>query len=294
MREQGRTEKRSDAGVRDEGTFSKEHIAFIESLEHLECTVPVKIKHFLVILCLRGNASFSIDGRRYDMQANDLLICHPDLIVEQNAVGDGFEFRCIRLSREYVQRLSLLSGSNLWSVWVLLEAKPLLHLTEKEAGIFCQYYDLIRSKLTDDSYRRHQKELVDILLLAFIWDFRNLMERFASLKPVAYTSGQTLFKDFLGMLSSAYPRPRMVSAYADRLCVTPKYLSAVCKQLSGYTASELINRYVVKDIVYLLRLPDRSIKDIAFELDFPNLSFFGKYVKKHLGMSPKQYRKLQK
>ena len=76
--------------------------------------------------------------------------------------------------------------------------------------------------------------------------------------------------------------------------ITPKYLSAVCKEASGQTASELINQYVVKDIVYLLHQPDKSIKDIAFELDFPNLSFFGKYVKKHLGMSPKMYRKENK
>ena len=62
------------------------------------------------------------------------------------------------------------------------------------------------------------------------------------------------------------------------------------KDCSGYTASDLINRYVVKDIDYLLKKRDKSVKEICNELEFPNLSFFGRYVKKHLGLSPKQYR----
>lgn len=82
----------------------------------------------------------------------------------------------------------------------------------------------------------------------------------------------------------------MVSFYADKLNVTPKYLSAVCKEISGHTASDIINQYVVKDVEALLKRSGRSIKEVANELMFPNLSFFGKYVKKHLGVSPKQYR----
>ncbi len=82
----------------------------------------------------------------------------------------------------------------------------------------------------------------------------------------------------------------MIGFYANQLYVTPKYLSAVCKEVSGQTASELITQYMVKDILYLLRNSQKSIKEIANELNFPNLSFFGKYVKQHLGMSPKQYR----
>ena len=83
----------------------------------------------------------------------------------------------------------------------------------------------------------------------------------------------------------------MVAVYADKLHVTPKYLSAVCKDISGETASDIINQYVIKDVLYLLKKSEKSIKEIVNELDFPNLSFFGKYVKRYTGSSPKQYRK---
>ena len=140
---------------------------------------------------------------------------------------------------------------------------------------------------------KHQKELIDSLIQAFLYEFHDALERFIKLKPPTFTSGENLFKEFISLLSSSYPKERMIGFYANQLYVTPKYLSAVCKEVSGQTASELITQYMVKDILYLLRNSQKSIKEIANELNFPNLSFFGKYVKQHLGMSPKQYREIQ-
>ena len=87
-----------------------------------------------------------------------------------------------------------------------------------------------------------------------------------------------------------YPKNRRVNYYADRLHVTPKYLAAVCKSIAKESPSHLIDLYMVKDIEYLLTHTSKSIKEIAIELDFPTLSFFGKYVRQHLGVSPRAYR----
>ena len=137
---------------------------------------------------------------------------------------------------------------------------------------------MIRSKLIDRP-RRHQKELVDALLQAFLYDFRDLLDRFNTLKPQTYTAGEKVFHNFVKLLKEVYPKPRNVNFYADKLCITPKYLSSICKKISGYTASDFINRYVIKDIQILLKRSDKTIKEICNELDFPNLSFFGRFVK---------------
>ena len=101
-----------------------------------------------------------------------------------------------------------------------------------------------------------------------------------------------LFSKFLELLSANAPQEREVSFYAERLFVTPKYLSAVCKEVSGNTASAIISAYVMKEIERLLKFNKMSIKEIANELNFSSISFFGKYVRKRLGMSPKHYREL--
>ena len=162
-------------------------------------------------------------------------------------------------------------------------------LVPREAILFQQYYDLLRSKLTAPPCK-HQKELINSLLQAFMYEFHDTMERYIKVASPSYTSGEKLFNSFIAQLSSSYPKKRSVTYYADKLAVSPKYLSAICKEISEKTASELINQYVVKDIEYQLKRSRKSIKEIANELDFPNISFFGKYVKRYLGVSPKQYR----
>ncbi len=93
------------------------------------------------------------------------------------------------------------------------------------------------------------------------------------------------------LLSRPTNTEREVRAYAEQLLVTPKYLSAVCKEKTGRTAMDWITESTVSHIKYYLLQTDLTIKEIAFKLDFPDVSFFCKYVKKHLGKSPVEYRK---
>ena len=281
-------ETMNNIAKKDTAIYSDDRIAFIEELQKFETYEPVKTGVIIIVLCLKGKASLYLDGEIFHLGINDLLICHPNIIVEQSMVSVDIEYRCICMSPEYVQQLGMISN-NTWDVLHFLEKSPVLHLNPEEVSLFCQYYDLIRSKLTGKPCR-HQKELVDALLQAFLYEFHDALERFVSITPPKFSSGEKLFKDFVTMLTTAYPKSRSVAAYADQLCITPKYLSAICKEFTGKPASDIIDKYVIKDIVYLLKKTDKSIKEICNELDFPNISFFGKYVKRAIGMSPKQYR----
>ena len=79
--------------------------------------------------------------------------------------------------------------------------------------------------------------------------------------------------------------------YAQQQGITPKYLSEMVKQVSRRTPNEWIDRYVVLEMRVLLKNSTMSIKGISEYLNFPNQSFFGKYFKEHVGMSPFAYRK---
>ena len=103
--------------------------------------------------------------------------------------------------------------------------------------------------------------------------------------------GSLLFKQFMEMLSSIEVKPRNVEFYSRKLYVTSKYLSNVCKVNSGKTAYDWIIEYVVEDVYRLLSHSEMSVKEISNYLDFPNISFFGKFVKAHLGCSPTEFRK---
>ena len=124
----------------------------------------------------------------------------------------------------------------------------------------------------------------------FFYNVANIVKRQIKHTPRSFASKEYLFKDFIELITSLHPKPRRVEYYAGKLCITPKYLSSACKDCGGMTATGFIDLYVLKDIKYLLTHTSMSIKEICNELDFPNLSFFGRYVKRHFGMSPKAYR----
>lgn len=297
MPQQTKENKNMDITQGNLNTVAKEHIAtycdnrlaLIDDLHTLGQTNAVRVEFIIAALCIKGRASLYINGEAYTMNEYDLLICHPNIILEKSMVSADVQFRCICMSPEYISQLAVISN-NSWDILKYLEQNPILTLKPEEANMFRQYYDLLRSKLTGIPLR-HQKEIVDSLIQAFLYEFHDAMERFGKFATPTYSSSERLFKEFLHLLVSSYPKPRMVAVYADKLHVTPKYLSAVCKEISGETASDIINQYVIKDVLYLLKKSEKSIKEIVNELDFPNMSFFGKYVKRYTGSSPKQYRK---
>lgn len=267
--------------------YHDERIALIHQISDIN-HMPIRMKVFASILCLQGTAVVNLNNQEHRVCPNDMLICHPDVMLQHSMISSDFKFRGILMSPEYMNQLSVITAGN-WDIKFFLEKRPVLSLTPEESKLFCQYYDLLMSKLQGTPCH-HQRQLINALLLAFLYEFHDSLERFIDLEPRPFSASEKLFKDFMDILMSTYPKPRSVNHYANLLCITPKYLTAVCKKLTSHTASELINQYVVKDIAYLLHDPSVSIKEVSNEMDFPNLSFFGKYVKKHLGCSPKHYR----
>lgn len=251
-------------------------------------TSPIKSEWFVALLCIEGESTIYINNEMYSIHKNDFLLCHPQTIFEHKITNLDFKYCGFFLSPEYVKQISLIS-SNFWNAILFVENNPIIALDEKESSLFLQYYNLIRSKFETES-QHHLKQLIDMLLQAFIYEFHDSMEKRIKIDPPQYNSADNLFISFLDILVNSYPKQRSVSYYAEKLFVTPKYLSAICKEISGETASDLITRYVKKDIENLLKQPNKTIKEIANELDFANLSFFGKYVKRIFGVSPKEYR----
>ena len=98
------------------------------------------------------------------------------------------------------------------------------------------------------------------------------------------------FKRFLDLLNASPYKRRSVASYANELYISPKHLTAIVKKSSGKTANQWIKERLLEEIRFYLKQTDLSIKQVSDKLDFPNPSFFGKYVKEHLGMTPGEFR----
>lgn len=239
------------------------------------------------LMARAGESDYWIGNECRHVHAGDVLVVLPGKLIRPGVSTLNFRFRCLCISKRLLD-MSNYSNYN-WDIMTFLNTHPVITPDPAESGLLASYFLLLREKLSRPRNLSHA-ETMRCLLRAFIYDFGDVLDRFVSVGSRSYSSGRNLFRNFLRLLSDVYPRPRSVSYYAERLHVTPKYLSSVCKEQSTHTASALIHKAVLDDITRLLQYSDKSIKEIMIELDFPTLSFFGKYVKKHLGMSPKDFR----
>lgn len=267
--------------------YNNGELAFLDKVSDINLQESIQMDIYIIGLCLQGKASLYINGTPHIVYKNDIFICTPNNLLDNCLLSVDFKCHCICMAPDYVQRI-LPMADNTWDMKILFEKNPLFSLQAQEAATFCQYYDILCSKANLPSYA--QKKVIDALMLAFIYDMQIVMNRVIQITPRPFNSGEYLFKNFIELLSTSYPKRRNVSYYADRLNVTPKYLSTVCKKIGGQTASKMIDLYVLKDIEYLMKHSSKTIKMISAELDFPDISFFGKYVKKYFGVSPKVLR----
>ena len=165
---------------------------------------------------------------------------------------------------------------------------------ENDNSIFKYYGELIMAKINDEPHCYH-KAVVQHLFSALFCEMLGYLNKEIADSEKAFSKegikqADHILRKFMELLSKDNGMHRSVTYFADALCYTPKHFSKVIKQACGRAPLDLINETAIEHIKYRLKHSDKSIKEIAEEFNFPNQSFFGKYVKGHLGTSPIRYR----
>lgn len=218
---------------------------------------------------------------------NTLLLIPPGVVVTRLHHAPHFTCRVICIAPSYASRL-IPMGHNAWSLRQLLKQQPLMTLSQQEACTINQYCNLLQLRAGNQGMSHRQ--IIDSLMQTLLFELRDIATASGLAAPKPFTWAEYLFNKFIEIMESSYPKDRKVETYAKRLNVSAKYLSLVCKQVCHQTCSALINQYVARDIEQLLKFSPKNIKEITHEMGFPNPSFFTRFVKRHLGASPKTLR----
>ena len=130
------------------------------------------------------------------------------------------------------------------------------------------------------------------------WRFTTRLQRYANMAaadaPKTTTRQTELFHRFVALVHEHSAQQREVSFYADKLCISTRYLSTIVRNIAHSSAKEFIDRSVLLEIKMLLQSTDLSVQEIAYRLHFPDQSYLGRYFKKHTGESPTEYRNTKK
>lgn len=253
---------------------------------------PIRLNASLIILCSKGSISLTSNQTRYTLSEHAMFINNPTAIIQGEAYEDA-EIYVAMWPDMFMQQISvdikLMTG-----LLLKVDKNRLLYLDDKE------WNDIMRSFVdicTEETYRsdKFTGEIIRSELRLLIYRICRVIDHYTDIsdmtpKLLPHDRHERYYERFMQVLSRHYMQERSVEFYAEQLNLTPKYLTTVIRKASGRTATDWINGFVILEAKNLLKYSALSIQEIAYRLNFPNQSFFGKYFKNHTGQTPSAYR----
>lgn len=264
-------------------------IAIIDNISDLTNVAPFYAKMNIIVLCTKGRIQFNINDTPLMLKEHQILLSAPYVILDNYLFSPDFECKILCLSDDIIHAM-LGEQVNDWNISVHNQRTNIIQMPVEDQEQFVYYYELIKFKMHHQE-RRNSIAVMQSIIQALLFDIISLMDN--KEEPAIETipsHGKTIFNDFLRLLAAKEIKHLPVDSYAAELNITPKYLTMLCTKYSGRPASDWIAQYTKEDIRYNLLHTEMSVKEISAKLGFPNISFFGSYVRRHFGMSPTQLR----
>lgn len=271
--------------------YSDSDIVIIDSIQKFAEVSAAHVSMNAIAICTQGKVQGTLNGQAIELHKNQVAIIPQNVIITDPMFSPDLELKAMFFTNSILQTF-LREKRNIWNDVVYVRRMHVITMEDIDMQFYTNFYEMLRlcyDKRVDHPFRT---DVIQSLLRgAFLGLCGALKQRMLN-DNISIDAHKTNnhFQSFLDLLHSTDIKHHSVEWYASQLCISPKYLSALCKKNSGKTASEWITEHVVEDVRYFLKQTDYSIKQICNFLGFPNTSFFCKYVKDHLGMTPAQFR----
>ena len=232
-----------------------------------------------IFYCQRGSVEVSLEGCHYHIKPGDVYIYMASTLVHLLHKSEDAEGIMVEVDFYYI-----------------------LPIVNKVINVEqCAHFEYLLNNLWDRinaedcqkenvQYQHLKLELIKSMGQTICYEILNMYFTNQPLQPLQQGKKDVVFQNFMLSLFRFYRKERDVSFYARMQHITPRYFSAIIKEKTGDSALQWIVRMVITEAKQLLEESDLSIKEIADQLNFPTQSFFGKYFKQYVGVSPKEYR----
>lgn len=260
---------------------------------HRPLSHPCRFDGFMLLYCMKGHIRMNVNLKEFDISEGMMFMNVPGNIIRVNEILDTpqeqVRYVCIAISREFSQGLKL-DVTKLFNEGVSMLENPGVKLDETEINLTRSHMKLLGEQLKSDIPYKKDAILSTLSSLFYVlmgvWN-----DSMSKEKPDGQsTRTKVTFDKFMKLVSEYHTQYRNVGFYADKLCLTPKYLSKLVKNATGRSAPEWIDSYVILEAKNLLKYSGTTIKEIVYKLNFPNQSVFYKFFKARTGMTPTEYR----
>ncbi len=257
---------------------------------------PVRFDGFIIFYLKKGHFTVDVNLNSYEVREKSLLIQVPGNIVKvsdykADRIGD-MELIFVLISKEFMSGIRF-DFLKVFQDSMRLLDNPCITLDEFQMSLANDYFNLAK-KVVKAPFT-NKKEIISSLLTSLTYLSTDVWaHQVDEARKKANTQHSArlnqIFEEFIALVNEHHCSERSMAFYADKLCLTPKYLSKLIKQASGKSAPEWIDEFVILEAKNLLKYTNLAIKEIVFQLHFPNQSVFYKFFKAHTGMTPSEYR----
>lgn len=263
-------------------------ISFDEPVANDDASLGISPDQLTVILCTQGRKSIQINFSDYSLTPGSLTFLYPNSMWRPLKTSDDFKAFYFSIKGTSAKEWNaFIDLDTVFSISSYIAKHPYTLLSPDETRVIEQYLTLLKN--------RHEAQanatIIRFILSAFTLELNKIFTLREKSNRSKISRQEDILWRFLTLLKQYHKEERSVNFYADKMCISPKHLSAVIKQMSHKTAHELIANFVTMTAKRLLKTTTLSIQEIADELNFANQSFFGKFFKQNTGQSPSEYRR---
>lgn len=242
---------------------------------------PYRAKEGRIICTLRGEARISVNLMEYDLYPEMVVLIPSGSIIQALGFTEDFDFQMIvpgNIILPYLQK----------EEYSYTMQSAVIKLTGNERRMVGNYFSMLWETVQEPTFHREVVQHLLNALLYYIRYIQKLKQSNANFQP---SHQEELFRRFITLVNEHSKKERTVGFYANKLCLTPRYLNTAIRQISRHTVMDWINQAVTAEAQVLLKHTDLLVFQIADELHFPNPSFFCKFFKRMTGMTPQEYQK---
>ena len=255
---------------------------------------PFRVDCYLAAYCVEGSVDCSVNLTDYHLTTGTLLLITPGNIIritQPDELDQNLRVTLICVSASYISNIGINPSKVLVEAVEVLR-DPCIHLSDDEAEMLHKYVNLALdiTKTNSQFVKESIGGLVSSVFYQFAGFLANSKRREDMEKPVRTTRQRQMLEQFMKLAINDHAREHLVGYYADKMCVTPKYLSKIVKETSGRSVPDWLSELLILDAKNMLRHTDMTIKEISSRLNFPSQSFFFRFFKNHTGKTPTQYR----
>lgn len=274
----------------NEFRFIVSDFGFVDSMVKMEPGFfrfgqPYRLKEGRIAFVKKGWARVSINLIEYIIKPGILSLATANSIIQVTKASPDFDAGMIAIGNDFLP----IPGKEEFLTHLLQSKKNLLiTLSPREYTLIESFFALTWNIVQENTFRR---EVVRHLMAGLLYNVEYIIQYNRTSKQNHLTRQEDLFQQFISLVNTYSKSERSVSFYADKLCLTPRYLNTVIRQSSRQTVMDWVNQSIIMEAKVMLKYSNLLIYQISDELNFPNPSFFCKFFKRMTGMTPQEYQK---